>query len=117
MIEERAREIGRLIGQSKEYQELKRANEALGQDKPAVDLLKEMEKVRTTAQRMIERGERPSPDMEQQLDQLLQTVQVQPAYQRLIAAQENFDKLMARVNEWILDGMEKGAASPIIMLV
>lgn len=116
MIEERAREIGRLIGQSKEYQELRRANEALGQDKPAVDLLREMEKLRTTAQRMIERGERPTAEMEQQLDQLLQKVQVQPAYQRLIASQENFDKLMARVNEWILDGMEKGAASPIIML-
>lgn len=116
MIEERARELGRLIGQSKEYQELRRANEALGQDKPAVDLLKEMEKLRATAQQMIQRGERPTAEMEQQLDALLQKVQVQQAYQRLIAAQENFDKLMARVNEWILDGMEKGAASPIIML-
>ena len=38
------------------------------------------------------------------------------AYQRLIAAQENFDKQMARVNDWILEGIEKGAASPIIML-
>lgn len=116
MIEERARDLGRLIGQSKEYQDLRRANEALGQDKPAVDLLKEMERLRTTAQHMIERGERPTAEMEQQLDQLLQKVQVQAAYQRLIASQENFDKLMAHVNEWILDGMEKGAASPIIML-
>jgi hypothetical protein len=41
---------------------------------------------------------------------------VQPAYQRLITSQENFDKLMQRVNEWILEGIEKGAASPIIML-
>jgi hypothetical protein len=54
--------------------------------------------------------------MEKELDELLQKVQVQAPYQRLIAAQENFDKLMGRVNEWILDGIEKGAASPIIML-
>lgn len=116
MIEERARELGRLIGQSKEYQELKRANDALGQDTEAVGLLRQLEQLRADAQRMIERGERPTPEMERQLDELLGKVQVQGAYQRLIAAQENFDKTMSRVNEWILDGIDKGAASPIIML-
>jgi hypothetical protein len=43
-------------------------------------------------------------------------VQVNPAYQRLVVAQENFDKLMSHVNEWILQGIEKGAASSIITL-
>lgn len=116
MVEEKAKELGRLIGQSKEYQELKRANDGLGQDPAAVKLLKQMEQLRTDAQRMIERGERPTQDMERQLDDLLQKVQVQAPYQRLIAGQENFDKLMSRVNEWILEGIDKGAASPIIML-
>jgi cell fate (sporulation/competence/biofilm development) regulator YlbF (YheA/YmcA/DUF963 family) len=116
MIEEKARDLGRFIGQSKEYQELKRANDALGQDAEAVKLLKAMEQLRTEAQQMIERGERPTQEMEQQLDDLLSKVQVQAGYQRLIAAQENFDKLMAKANEWILDGIDKGAASPIIML-
>jgi cell fate (sporulation/competence/biofilm development) regulator YlbF (YheA/YmcA/DUF963 family) len=116
MIDEKAKELGRMMGQSKEYQELKRANDSLGQDPEAVKLLKQMDQLRTEAQQMIERGERPTPEMERQLDELLSKVQVQPAYQRLIAAQENFDKLMTRVNEWILDGIEKGAASPIIML-
>ena len=116
MIQERARELGRLIGQSKEYQELRRANDALGNDPEAVALLKQMEQLRGQAQRMIEKGERPTQEMERQLDELLSKVQVQGAYQRLIASQENFDKLMARANEWILEGIEKGAASPIIML-
>jgi cell fate (sporulation/competence/biofilm development) regulator YlbF (YheA/YmcA/DUF963 family) len=116
MIEEKAKELGRFIGQSKEYQEMKRANDALGQDDEAVKLLRAMEQLRGDAQKMIQKGERPTAEMEQQLDALLQKVQVQPAYQRLIAAQENFDKLMARVNEWILEGIDKGASSPIIML-
>src|SRR5437867_2131248 len=116
MIEERARELGRLIGQSKEYQELRRANDALGNDLEAVALLKQMEQLRGQAQHMIERGERPTQEMERQLDDLLATVQVQSAYQRLISSQENFDKLMAKANEWILEGIDKGAASPIIML-
>lgn len=116
MIDEKARDLGRMLGQSKEYQELRRANDALGEDKDAVALLRQMEQLRSQAQQMIQRGERPTTEMERQLDELLQKVQVQTAYQRLIAAQENFDKLMGRVNEWILDGIEKGAASPIIML-
>ena len=116
MIDERARDLGRLVGQSKEYQELKRANEALAQDEEAVKLLKGMEQLRGDAQKMIQRGERPTQEMERQLDELLGKVQMQPAYQRLLVAQENFDKLMGKVNDWILEGIEKGAASPIIML-
>ena len=64
----------------------------------------------------LERGERPTEEMEKNLDSLLGQVQSQSAYQRLVAAQENFDKLMLRVNQWIMDGMKKGAASPIITL-
>jgi hypothetical protein len=33
-----------------------------------------------------------------------------------VAAQANFEKLMARVNERIYEGIQKGAASPIITL-
>ncbi len=43
MIEEKAKDLGRFIGQSTEYQALKRANEALAEDKDAVALLKQME--------------------------------------------------------------------------
>lgn len=116
MIEEKAKDLGRFIGQSPEYQALKRANEALAEDKAAVALLKQMEQLRLDAQRMIGQGERPTQEMEQQLDGLLSQVQGQAVYQRLIVAQENFDKTMSKVNDWILDGIEKGAASPIIML-
>jgi hypothetical protein len=37
-------------------------------------------------------------------------------YQRLVVAQENFDKVMGKVNDWIVDGIEKGAPSSIITL-
>src|SRR6266571_1645887 len=116
MIEERAKDLGRLIGQSAEYQALKRANEMLAENKEAVALLREMEQLRVDAQRMIAAGQHPTRDMEERLDTLLAKVQVQGVYQRLIVAQENFDKTMGKVNDWILDGIEKGAASPIIVL-
>ena len=116
MIEDKAKELGRLIGQSPEYQAVKRANDALGQDSAAVALLRQMEQLRMNAQQMIQRGERPTEEMEKELDSLLGQVQGQAVYQRLVSAQENFDKIMSKVNDWIVDGIERGAASPIITL-
>ncbi len=115
-LEDRAKELGRLIGQSTEYQAVKRANEALNNDRDSVDVLRQMEQLRVEAQRMIERGEQPTEEMERQLDGLLAKVQGNSTYQQVVAAQENFDKVMMRVNEWILDGIKRGAASPIITL-
>jgi len=116
MLEDKGKELGRLIGQSPEYQALKRSSEMLNDDREAVALLQQMEKLRGEAQQLIQRGENPSPEMEQQLDDMLEKIQAQPSYQRAVVAQENFDKLMLRVNQWIMDGMKKGAASPIITL-
>ena len=116
MIEAKAKELGRLVGQSSEYQSVKRASDSLNDDKDTVALLQKMEQLRTTAQRMLQRGERPTEEMERELDTLLGQVQARPSYQRLLVAQENFDKIMGHVNDWILEGIEKGAASPIITL-
>ena len=116
MIDAKAKELGRLVGQSPEYQAVKRASDALNDDKETVTLLQKMEQLRVSAQRMMQRGDRPTEEMERELDTLLGQIQGRPTYQRLVVAQENFDKVMARVNDWILEGMEKGAASPIITL-
>ena len=116
MLQDKATELGRLIGQSDEYRAVKRTSDALGEDREAVTLIREMERLRTEAQMMIERGENPTPEMERQLDDLLAKVQVNATYQRAIAAQDNFDKLMVRVNEWISEGIRKGATSSIITL-
>jgi cell fate (sporulation/competence/biofilm development) regulator YlbF (YheA/YmcA/DUF963 family) len=75
-----------------------------------------MEQLRLEAQRMLQRGERPNEEMEGKLDTLLSQIQSKPSYQRLLVAQENFDKVMSKVNDWILEGIEKGATSSIITL-
>jgi cell fate (sporulation/competence/biofilm development) regulator YlbF (YheA/YmcA/DUF963 family) len=116
MIEDRAKDLGRLIGQSTEYKDVKRASDSLNEDKDTVALLQRMEQLRVDAQRMLARGERPTEEMERELDGLLGQIQGRATYQRLLVAQENFDKTMARVNDWILEGIDKGAASPIITL-
>lgn len=116
MIEDKAKDLGRTIGQSTEYKEVRRASDTLNEDRETVTLLQQMEQLRLDAQRMLQRGERPTEDMEQKLDGLLSQIQSKPSYQRLLVAQENFDKVMSRVNDWILEGIEKGATSSIITL-
>jgi len=116
MLEEKARELGRVIGQSDEYKAVKRSSDALNADREAVAILQQMETIRTEAQSLIQRGEHPTEEMEKQLDDLLTRVQANPVYQRAISAQENFDKVMYQVNNWIMDGMKKGATSSIITL-
>ncbi len=115
MLEDKAKDLGRTIGQSDEYKAVKRSSETLNGDRQATTVLRQMEKIRTDAQAMIDRGQEPTAEMEQELDALLQQVQGNPAYQGAIAAQENFDKLMLRVNQWIADGIRAGATSPIIL--
>ena len=115
MLEDKAKDLGRTIGQSDEYKAVKRSSDALNADTQATTVLRQMETIRQTAQAMIDRGEEPTQEMEQQLDALLQEVQVNPAYQRAISAQDNFDKLMLRVNQWIADGIRAGATSSIIL--
>jgi cell fate (sporulation/competence/biofilm development) regulator YlbF (YheA/YmcA/DUF963 family) len=116
MIEDKSKDLGRLIGQSSEYQAVRRASDALNEDKDTLGLLQKMEQLRVEAQRMMQRGERPTEAMEGQLDTLLGQIQGRPTYQRLLVAQENFDKVMGKVNDWILEGIEKGATSSIITL-
>ena len=115
MLEDKAKDLGRTIGQSDEYKAVKRSSEALNGDREASTVLRQMEKIRTEAQAMIDRGQEPTAEMEQELDALLQQVQGNPAYQSALSAQENFDKLMLRVNQWIADGIRTGATSSIIL--
>jgi len=116
VLEDRAKELGRLIGQSGEYQAVKRAGAGVEADAESRSALKRIAEIRQAAQVLIERGERPTAEMEEQMDALLQKLQSSPVYQTAIVANENFDKVMVRVNEWILDGIQRGAASSIITL-
>lgn len=115
MLEDKARELGRMIGQSEEYGAVKRSSDALNGDREATTILREMEQIRSEAQAMAEKGEEPTQEMEQRLENLFQQVQVNSNYQLAISAQDNFDKLMLRVNQWIADGIRTGATSKIIL--
>lgn len=116
MLDEKAKELGRMIGQSNEYQALKRAGDAVKGDTEAAGVMERLSQLQSMAREMIDRGEDPPQEMEQELDQLMQKIEMNAVYQRVIVAQTNFDKLMVRVNEFISEGIRTGAVSKIITL-
>src|ERR1700712_4595483 len=115
MLEDKAKDLGRTIGQSAEYKAVKRSSEALNENRESSTLIRQMEGIRQEAQAMMDRGQQPTAEMEQQLDALLEQVQTHTVYQQAVVAQDNFDKLMMRVNQWIADGIKAGAVSSIIL--
>ena len=116
MIPEKARELGRLIGQSEEYSALKRAQSRVAETAELKDRLERLRQMANALEQKAEQGTQPSESEVAAYEQLLGTIQADPAYQGVVAAQANFDKLMLKVNDQILDGIARGAASPIITL-
>jgi cell fate (sporulation/competence/biofilm development) regulator YlbF (YheA/YmcA/DUF963 family) len=116
VLEEKAEELGRLLGQTDEYKALRRATEALREDQPVQKVLAEAERLAQEIERVAQQGKEPSKEQVEQYDRALQSVQANPVYQQMVAAQSNFEKLMTRINARIYEGIKKGAASPIITL-
>lgn len=116
MIDQKAQELGRLLGQSEEYKTLVRASDRMKEDATCRTLLAEVERVAQDLERAAQEGREPPKVQIEEYDRALQSVQANSVYQQVVAAQANFEKLMAKVNARIYDGMKQGAASPIITL-
>ncbi len=114
-IWERAREVGRQIAQSAEYQAFKRASGGLSDDREAVTRLNRLQELEESFTQLMQRGQEPPLEEQQEYERLVGEVQAMPAYQTLAAAQSNFDRLMLRVNEEIAKGIEAGEQSRIIL--
>ena len=114
-IMEKARELGRMLGQTAEYEYLQAANEDIADDRDATELLNRAKKLQEKAVSHLERGEDPPEDVREELEEVRGKIQSSPRYQSLVAAQSNFDKVMKKVQKAISEGMEKGSESKIVM--
>lgn len=116
MIEEKARDLGRLIGQSPEFQTLRRAEAALRNDTDAVARLDRIQTLARQVDEVVAQGQMPDEATTQAYEATVRELELSPAGQAYVVARANFEKLMARVNQEISAGMEKGATSSIITL-
>ncbi|KPJ86475.1 MAG: hypothetical protein AMS18_15495 [Gemmatimonas sp. SG8_17] len=115
MINEKALELGRLIGQTEDHKALQRAREALDE---ASEVRAQMQRIEVLSERIeqqVREQKDPPKELTDEYEQLLASIQAHPRYQQVVAAQANFEKLMLKVNEHIVQGMKQGAESPIII--
>lgn len=116
MIDEKALDLGRMLGQSTEYQALRRAELALREDTTAQERLETISRLTREFDAMIAQGQSPTDEQAQQYESTLREFELSPAGQGYLVARANVDKLMQRVNQAIADGIERGATSSIITL-
>ena len=114
-MSEKARELGRLIGQTPEFKTLQRARTALAEDREAVAQMNRLAELETEIAGALQSGEEPPQQVQQDYEAAFGKLQGSSMYQSLVASQSNFEKLLARVNEEIGKGMEMGAQSRIIL--
>lgn len=116
MIWDKAQDLGRLIGQSAEYQALRRAEATLREDKETVAKLEQIQTLARQVDQMVSTGQMPDQQTAESYETAVRDLEMSPVGQAYVVARANFEKLMTRVNQQISEGMEKGAASSIITL-
>jgi len=114
-ITEMAQELGQAIGRTDEYQALKRAASQIEDDREVTTLRNEIEKLESEMVALMQSGQEPDESTRTRYEELAFGLQAQPAYQRLVAAQSNFDKILQKVNETISTGIREGSTSRIIL--
>lgn len=112
---EKARELGRLIGQADEYKALERARERFAEDRHAVERVNKLAQLEGDIAQALQRNEEPSEAIRQDYERVFGELQGSASYQAMVAAQSNFDRVLNKVNEEISKGVETGAASRIIL--
>ena len=116
MIWDKAQELGRQIGQSAEYQALRRAESTLREDKDTVAKLDQIQTLARQVDQMVAGGQMPDQATAASYENAVRDLEMSPVGQAYVVARSNFEKLMAKVNQQISEGMEKGATSSIITL-
>ena len=114
-IMEKARELGGILGQTAEFGALTRARKRVEEDGTLRPLIDAMDTLERELAELLQRGETPDDAFRERYEQSFSALQAHAGYQSLVAAQANFDRILARVNEAIGQGMEQGAGSRIII--
>jgi cell fate (sporulation/competence/biofilm development) regulator YlbF (YheA/YmcA/DUF963 family) len=116
MVDDKAQELGRLIGQTPEYQALRRAEQGLRDDGEAQKRLETISRLTREFDQMVAQGQSPDEARAQEYETTLRDFEISPVGQTYLVARANVDKLMTRVNQMIAEGMERGVTSGIITL-
>lgn len=114
-LQDLAQRLGDGLGRTDEYRALRRAVQAADDDRELVEARDRLIRIEEKIAERVRGGEGPGEELAEEYEAALAGLQQLPGYQRLVAAQANFDKVMARVNEFIVRAMEEAGDSRIVL--
>ncbi|MDH5589147.1 MAG: YlbF family regulator [Gemmatimonadota bacterium] len=114
-IYEMAKELGGALARTDEYQALRRAGQAVDEDRESVELRNRLREMEGQLEAAFRSGQQPSEELAQEFEAAAQELQTRPVFQQFIVAQTNFEKVMHKVNQTVAQGIQEGAASRIII--
>lgn len=114
-IYEMAQQLGNALARTDEYQALKRASDAAEEERELVEVRNRIQSIEAEFQAQLQAGQEPDEELKTSYAAAAEELQAMPAFQRVIAAQTNFEKVMYKVNETVAKGIEEGAQSRIII--
>ena len=104
-IEEKAKGLGRAIGQTDSAKAMDRAQESLEDNEETRELFETVQRMEQDVIQKLQRGEDVDEDKREELRETMQKLESRPAFQKYISAQQNLENLMKQVNEYIQEGI------------
>lgn len=114
-IMDMAKDLGGALARTDEYQALRRAAQAADDDREIVELKGTLEGLEGRIRTVLRGGGEPDEEVAREYEEAVSKLQANATYQRLVAAQANFEKVVQKVNDTIQKGLEEGADSRIIL--
>lgn len=114
-IMDMAKDLGGALARTDEYQALRRAARAADDDREIAALKSELEGLEGQIAGSLRAGNDPEQEVAEAYEAAVGKLQANSTYQRLVAAQANFEKIVQKVNDTIQKGLEEGAESRIIL--
>ena len=114
-IYEMAKDLGMALARTDEYQALRRASQTAEADREFVELRNRLTALEDRIEAALRAGRQPDDETRTEYEQVASELQARPEFQKLVAAQSNFEKIMLKVNETMAQGLQEGGQSRIIL--
>lgn len=103
---EKAKELGRELKKTEEYQELERTNQQMKEDPAAQQLIQDVQEAQQRLQFSQQSGIQPTQEQIADFNQKRETLNTNITVRALMKAQEDFNSMMKQVNDAITEGMQ-----------
>ncbi len=105
IVIEKAKELGRSLRETKEYQKLEAAEQNLNDDPDAQLIIQDVQKVQQDLDQLQESGLEPSQEQMKTFNEKRQQMSNNPAIKEFFSAQSELSELIKEVNKAISEGM------------